>query len=165
MKKSKGFTLIELLVAAAIIAIISVLSTQILFDTLTIRSKQSSIAEVDENLRMVLNSISQDIMESDSIMIPSPGTVQIWSENCKTIRHNLSSFSLEGATDSGAGCLPPASGFSALTGKDIKVMEVEFFQGSPTSPEVNIKISGEFLGDFENHSFSYQTTVVPRVRP
>ncbi len=161
--KPKGFTLIELLIAAAIIGSISILSVQSLWDVVSTRSKQYSLETSSDSVRLILNTISLAIQSGATINIPSSTVLQITGTPCRTLRYNSATFALEQAVTPGASCTPPTTGYSALTPANIKISS---FSLSPTGPFpkfVSINIAGTYKDSLGSHTFSYTTTVTPRV--
>lgn len=74
MKKNEGFTLIELLLYTSLLAII-LLSVSILYSTLLgSRTKNQTIAEVDQQGTQIMQIVTQTIRNAEDINSPSQGT-------------------------------------------------------------------------------------------
>jgi prepilin-type N-terminal cleavage/methylation domain-containing protein len=164
MKLIKGFTLIELLVAVGIIAVLSVLSTQLLFNTVTSRAKQQSIAESSTAFRSITQTLATSIMEAKKVSVPDISTLKITANTCKTYHYNTTNKSLEVAEDINPSCIPPTSGFIRINNPDIEITKLEFTPVVSLSEKVNIVIEGESKNSLGSHPFSFSTTVVPRVK-
>ncbi|MEK7462957.1 MAG: tail fiber domain-containing protein [Patescibacteria group bacterium] len=68
-KSNKGFTLIEVLIYTAILSISGSLLSGVLFNTTKIKSRQTAVIEVNEQLGFVLQNIQRSIMDSSIIDI------------------------------------------------------------------------------------------------
>lgn len=66
--KQKGFTIIELLVVVSIMAILGVIFTNILVDTIRGRNKVNAINQVKQNGQVVLDKLSNEIRDADGIV-------------------------------------------------------------------------------------------------
>ncbi|MDP3998941.1 MAG: prepilin-type N-terminal cleavage/methylation domain-containing protein [bacterium] len=162
-KNSQGFSLIEVLVAIAILAGLSFVSTQLLWDTVTTRSKQVSIEGSSDNLRFFTQTLTKSIQSAKSVSIPDTSTIKVTAQPCRTLRFNSSLQTIEQAVDDSASCVPPTAGFQTLTKDQITVT---FFEVSPVGdfPQaVTIKLQGTFKDGLGEHPIDFITTVSPRM--
>lgn len=67
-KNTNGFTIVELLVVVSIMAILSVIFTNILVDTLRGRNKVKAINQVKQNGQVALGQLSNEIRNADGII-------------------------------------------------------------------------------------------------
>jgi prepilin-type N-terminal cleavage/methylation domain-containing protein len=162
-QKNYGFTLIELVVAVAIMAAISVVSIQLLWDTVAARSKQYQIEGSTENIRNIVTDITGYVKEAKSINIPDAQTIEITAEVCRTIRFNAVNFRLEMAIDNSVSCIPPTSGFGYITSQEIALSKFEFSPVGFLPESVNFVVEGIYEDSLGEHQFEYNTTIIPRV--
>lgn len=177
-RSQAGFTLVELLVAAVVIAIISVVSTQFLFDTLTTRAKQYSITTSSEEVRKLLNELTQDIQEAGRVSIPNATTVEITGtmdetavppQVCKAYRYApapLSTIQLavSEAVDANHPCTPPQAGFNTVLNEEITIDTFVLSPSPSTSTRiVNLEFSGLHQDNLGEHPFNYGTTMYAQV--
>ena len=164
MNYSKGFTLIELLVAAGIISVLAIFSTQLVFDSITTRSKQYSIQDSSDNVRTFLSDITDAVVGASQVAIPNSSTVEITSVVCKSFRYNAVELSIESAIDASAACAPPTSGFTKITRDDIEISLLQFGPVEASPDFVTLSLVGEYKDSLGSHPFNYQTTLVPRIK-
>src|SRR4030042_2122809 len=177
IKKINGFTLVELLVSIGIIGIISVISTQTLWNSITTRSKQDSIEVSSENFRTFTKNLTNYIQESNSVDISSDSKIiklvkkgtDTEVDVCRTIRYNSTKKSIEEAAVIGVGCIPTedSSLFHIVT-EDEGRLEVDTFTLSPTGLQPNtvtVTIIGQYLDLLGEppHPISFVTTITPRI--
>lgn len=173
LRNSKGFSLIELLVATAILAGVSLVSVQLLWDTLSTRSKQYSIEGSTDNVRLLVSDLTKAIQGAKSVTIIDSWTIQIVGSPpnpCQTVILNDNQQMVR-AIDSNHPCSPPlpsTGSFSPMSPEAIiitnKQSSLPFF--SPIgnfSNFITIKIKGVYQDSLGEHPFDYQTTVTPRV--
>jgi prepilin-type N-terminal cleavage/methylation domain-containing protein len=165
IKKSRGFTLVELLVATAIIGIVATISTQLLWDTVTNRSKQDSIEVSSENMRVFINNLTNYIQEADSINIPNDATIEIKANTCRTIRYNSADHNIEEAKITSDGCNAPDSTaiFSPLTQQDITINSFGLLPTGPNPSILTLTIAGTYQDLGGEHPLNIVTTITPRV--
>ncbi|MDP3955471.1 MAG: prepilin-type N-terminal cleavage/methylation domain-containing protein, partial [bacterium] len=84
IKKNHGFTLIELLVAVTIMGAISAVSVKLLYDTVSVRSKQYSIENSADSVRLILSTMSSTIQSGQNITFPSANSIKIMGYTDKT---------------------------------------------------------------------------------
>lgn len=140
MKKkiyNNGFSLIEILVVISIFAVIGILSTRALFQTLRSARKSDSLVRVRENVNYALGIIERQVRNAESI-------------NCTSVTpQNLPYVSGDGVSTFfnctiGAGGRI-ASGSAVLTSNDITITGCTFTctQAVNNPPSVNISITAE----------------------
>src|SRR3990167_2762375 len=64
---TKGFTLVELLITIGILSILSMLSVRLLWDTLSIRSKQYAIEYSSDDFRLAISGMTNAIQSATTI--------------------------------------------------------------------------------------------------
>ncbi len=156
-KTNLGFTLIELLVGVAILSGISILSVQMLSDTLSSRAKQISIENTSDNFRLLINTLTKAIQEATNVELENPETLKITGEVCQTIKLESGSIIQEIDQD----CMPPAEITQILSKENIQVQSLTFSQN--TGSLVNIAIQGVYKDNLGEHPFNYETAVVSRI--
>lgn len=140
IKKNCGFTLVELLVAIAIIGIIATISTQLLWDTVTSRSKQDSIEVSSENMRTFIDNLTNYIQEANSITIPDSSTIKIKGDICRTIQYDSEKKKISEGIITTAGCEAPDMADIEITQEGIDITKFEFSPTGPHPSTVSLKI-------------------------
>ena len=171
--KKYGFSLIELLIAMAIFSSLALVSVHLLWGTVSTRTKQSSIEEANDNLRLLVSNLTKEIQSAKSVSLDNCTlgichTLKISGDICRTIRWNTydpTDQYVEEAVDSANPCQPPITNFSRISKKQIFIDTVDFSSptGAGQAKIISIKISGLFKDNFGNHPIEYETTVTPRV--
>lgn len=159
----KGYTLVELLVAILIIAAISVISVNILWDSLTTRSKAYAIERSSDNFRQFIQTLTNSIYEAKAINIPSSGVIEISGDPCMTLSFNSGGNYIEGLSDLSTNCTPPTSGFERMTDESIIVARFDTQPVGNLPTDVNVEITGVYKDSLGEHPFEYKTTIHPRV--
>jgi prepilin-type N-terminal cleavage/methylation domain-containing protein len=161
--KYSGFTLIEVLVAAAIIGVLSVVSIQLLFDTISVKSKQQTLETSSDNAYVVIEQIAKSVKEAKSINVTDSGAkIEIVGRlTCVNYRFNSVDNSVEKAVDSASVCIPTA--YSSISQSDFKITNLSFSPVGPLPSNISILLEGEVKGTMGEHPFSYQTNIYPRV--
>jgi prepilin-type N-terminal cleavage/methylation domain-containing protein len=155
--------LIELLVAIGIIGIISVISTQLLWNTVTTRAKQESIEVSSENFRSFIKYLTNSIQEAKSINISNSSTIEIKGTVCRTI--HLDAHKIKEAQNTAANCTPPVPLASDLPITPVGV-DITTFTFSPTGLQPNnvtITIIGKYIDSMGEHPINFVTSVTPRI--
>lgn len=161
-KMKQGFTLVELLIAISIVGIISAVATQLLFDTVTTRSKQQSIENSSDDIQFFVFDITKSIQESKSINIPDAQTIEISKDTeCIKMRYNSPDLSIEKAIDANPPCNP--SLFVKTTQENTKITKLDFSPIGFLPKTVNIKVEGSVKDAFGDHPINFETNVMPRV--
>ncbi len=159
-RQNKGFTLIELLVSIAIVAVLSALSTQLLFDTISVESKERILSNSSDTSYQILEQIAQGIRQGKSVNVPSASTIAITNETtCIVYRYNAGDKSIEKGED--VGCSPAS--FTSLTEDSYVVNNFSFSPVGSTPDSVTIVMDGDMKGALGSHPFSYKTNVMPRL--
>lgn len=159
----KGFTLLELLVATTILSVISVVTTNILFETITTRSKQYSINSSNNEVRDFINEISKSIQEAYNIDIPNSNLILISGKECTAYKHNLVNSSIELATDTSSNCTPPTSGFVQVSSTNFKVDNLTFSPISNQTRSISLNLKGIYKIANQSHDVNFSTTVFNRL--
>mgnify|MGYP001122435888 CR=1 FL=1 len=134
MKKiNKGLTLMELLIYLGIMSVVLLAITILVATTLRHQTKAQENLEVSQNMQLVLEKLSYDILSSKSFIIPNPQRLELTDgQNNQTI-YQLSSDTPVLEYSLANGPLAP------LTSTGVKVTQLEF-QGFGNLA-VKIKIS------------------------
>lgn len=99
MKRQQGYTLIELLLYLAITSVLLASLTAFFAMTLSVRTKNESINEVNQQGQLVMDSILQTVRNADSITVPATGfTTGTTTLAMTTAAINPTVISLSGAT-------------------------------------------------------------------
>lgn len=162
-KKNSGFSLIELLVATAILGSISIVGVQLLWDTLSTRSKQYSIEGSSDNFRLVITNVTKAIQSAKSVSIPNSSTIEITGTPCRTIKLNADNQAIEQAIDDSPSCMPPDSGFLPITKEEIDVQTIDFSPIGDLVEVVTIKFEGTYKDSLGEHPIYFNTSAAPRV--
>jgi len=168
--KKYGFSLIELLIAMAIFSSLSLVSVHLLWGTVSTRTKQSSIEEANDNLRLLVGNLTKEIQGAKSVSLDNCTldichTLKITGDICRTIWLDQTKHMIYEAKQSSP-CVPPApSGGDPMSKEQIYIDTVNFSPPvvSGQSKIISIYIHGEFKDNFGNHPIEYETTVTPRV--
>ena len=159
----QGFTLIELLIAAVIIGVISTVSTQILFDTVTVKSKQNALEHSTDASYVIIEQIASSLKEAKSVNIPNANLIEIQGDSlCLNYRYDSVNLAIEKAQDTNPPCNPNL--YLSITSQDSKITNFNFSPVSFLPESVSIFIEGESQNSLGVHPFKYQTSIVPRVR-
>ncbi len=162
----QGFTLLELLIGMAIFGALSLVSVQMLWDTLSARSKQYSIENSTSSVRPILATLEQAIASASTSSIISATEIQITGTTCRTIKLNGSKIVQEVAVTSP--CAAPTISVSSpsLTPENFNVTTF-LLAPSPypnTNPNiVTITIGGTYSDGLGSHTFYATTSAAPRV--
>lgn len=161
--RKQGFTLVELLVSVAILGAISLVTVQMLWDTLTVRSKQVSIENSSDNFRLLISTLSRSVQSAQQVSVPNSSTLEIKGSPCRTIRLT-GDGSIEEAVDSSVGCVPPSSSFRKITKEGITITKFELLPEGSNLKSVTVAIQASFKDPLlpEPDEYSFQTTMVPR---
>jgi len=151
--KPNGFTLIELIIAMAVFGALSLVSVQMLWDTLSSRSKQYSIENSASAIRPIITTLSRAISEASYIVIPDATHIEITGNPNRTIR--LNGTMLEESVDAGA--------YVSLTPQNISIGTVTIAPTGVQPKNISIFISGIYKDSLGAHTFQYTFSVSPRV--
>lgn len=165
LRDSKGFTLIELLMATAIMGAVSFVGVQLLYDTLSTRSRQYSIENSVGSIRPIISTISSAIQSAQSVMVVGSTQIKIVGNTdpttgaipCLQFQYNAADKTIEQISDE-SDCTDPAT---RITPESIEITK---FQFSPTpSSIITINIAGLYKDNLGERPFNYSTSVVNRV--
>lgn len=162
-------SLIELLVAATILSGLSLVGVQLLWDTLSTRSKQVSIEASSDNLRFLINTLTKSIQNADRVEVVDSATLKIKGDPCRTIKfdseNSLAKQAINEIVPPEEECQPPeeTATFQSITKKTIKINHLGFFSESDPPRVINIKIEGYYQDNLGDHPIYYETAVAPRV--
>ena len=170
IKKNSGFSLIELLVAVAIFAGISLVGVQLLWDTLTTRSKQYAIEGSSDNVRLLVSTLTRSIQSAKNVNVLDAWTVQITGNPCRTILLDNNEKIVE-AIDANDPCSPPAAGsgsFNPVTKEEILIKNKQtnlplFSPVGSFSKVITIEMNGIYKDSLGEHPFNFKTTITPRI--
>lgn len=163
IKSKKGITLLEVLVAITIMIAVSFTAINLLFDTVTERAKQYAIQESGKTTRLVMKKIRDAVVYADLVTVDSSNELQVQGSPCTTIRYNLTDKSVEQATDNGASCTPPDSGFVSLTPGNIEINSLVFEPVGDNPKNISVEITGIYKDNMSDYQFSHQTSLTPRI--
>lgn len=157
-----GFTLIELLVATVIIGVLSIVSTRLLFDAVTIESKQSTIDTSSDSGYFILEQIARNIRYAKNVNITSNSEIKLtYPSDCINYRFNATNNIIEKATDSNPPCNP--SGYTAILPDEFFISNLNFSPIGMSPENVSIKVEGEVRDSLGIHPVIYETNIVPRI--
>ncbi|MBI4812072.1 prepilin-type N-terminal cleavage/methylation domain-containing protein [Candidatus Falkowbacteria bacterium] len=161
--KNSGFSLLELLMYIAILAVVSVIITNIVFSLNKSRAKIEAESELNSNLRFSLLKIVQDIKSASSVS--TPDSVGVASSSLQlfispnTILYDVFDGRLRRTVDSG---LP-----DIITSDKVFIQAPSFFRlenynpvlnATTTSVQINLAINYNSQGPDYNYSESVKTT-------
>lgn len=133
----KAFSLIEILVVISIFAVIGILSTRALFQTLRSARKSDSLVRVRENVNYAMGIIERQVRNAESV-------------NCTSVTpQNLPYISGDGISTFFNCTVGPtgriASGSAILTSNDVSITACTFTCTSAVNnpPSINVTITAE----------------------
>ena len=157
-----GFTLVELLVSVAIIGIISMISIQMLYDGVTLRSKQYSLETSSESVRVFLKQISKAIVESKDVEVPTSDKILITGENiCQTFSYDGVGKKILYSKVESVECAEIGS--QPIMDPEIEIIDLSFSPIGDSLSVVNIEIEGVYKDSLGEHPINYKTSVSPRM--
>ena len=161
-KKISGFTLIELLISAVIIGVLSIVTTQLLFNALTTKSKQNTLTLSSDTGYVVVEQISRNLKNAQGIEITAGNQIAITNQSvCINYRYNSSNLTIEKATDSNPPCNP--SVYFEITPQDFKVKNLYFSPEGTSAENVSLLIEADVKDSQGVHPVKYQTSLKTRI--
>lgn len=158
-----GFSLLEVIIAVAIIAGLSIVSVQSLWDSISTRSKQYSLETSASVMRQTLSTMTQAIISSNQVSIDVSSTsIKITGSPCRTIQLNSVAHTIDQAVSAVPSCTPPTSGFSAMTPSNVTINSFTLNPTGSGVTTVTLTIAGVYKDSLGSHSFQYDTTVSQR---
>lgn len=158
IKIEPGFTLIELLLYLGMATILLLGFVYLVPAVLETRLKNQVILEVDEQGLQVMNYITQEIRNAESIISPGvSGVAGSLTLDVVDVSEDPMVFSL----NSGAiGVTRGAGGFEALTNDKVEVTSLSFRNMSlaGTAGSVRVEFSLRFVNDSSRTTFDYVNT-------
>lgn len=158
-----GFTLIELLIAALIIGVLSIISIQLLFDTVTVKSKEYALTSSSDEAFRLMENFASSLKAAKSIDVKAGGKQVDFttSDSCVSYRYNTANKSIELAEDSIASCNP--SIYIQITSSGFTIDDFSLSPEGALPENINIAVEGEIKDPLSSHPFKYETNVFPRI--
>lgn len=180
-KTNLGFTLIELLVGVAILAGLSILSVQLLSDTLSSRTKQLSIENSNDFFRSFTNTLTKAIEGATSVeildtngdangdKIKITNQPNINNQSCRTIKFVSGTNQIFQSTDDLNPCSPPGDASDLIETGNLKIVDLKFLPITPINSStkiVNIEVSWNYhdnMGNRFDNPQIYRTSIASRL--
>jgi len=164
LKKQKGFSLVEMIIYIAILGMIVVSFINFTVTISNAKVKVYVVQEVNANMRVVMNIISQKIREAENVIVPSSGNTST------SLDLNMSAPALDILFDLNGGILYlTESGETpvAITSSEVNVTNLEFTNNARSGERDSVKmIIGADYRDQGSREFmysnSFETTVNTR---
>ena len=169
MNTQRGFTLLEMLVSVAIIAMVSVVLSQVFISTIRTNAKTEILKEVKQNGDLAIESISRMVQNAKSISCPTATSLLIVNPDggSTTIGCALDATTTRLASTS-ATTVYLSSKSVTLGGTDCASSTLQFTctatTGLPSHVAVSFRLAqiGTPVDQFERASESFQTSVTMR---
>jgi prepilin-type N-terminal cleavage/methylation domain-containing protein len=154
----KGFTLVELLIALGIIAGLSVAATALLWDMITVQSRQAAATTGNHQAQLLVHTLSKHVQAARTVSVPNAHTLELRGTDCITYRYIPINQHLERATFV-CGSSPV---FETIHPASMKITTFALSPVMPQTSLVNLTLSGQVEDTVTTHPFSIHTTVTKR---
>lgn len=155
---NRGFTLIELLIYITLVALISIIFTGFTADIVKNASRSLVVKEVNQNARLILSRISQEIKTAKSIDSVSVNEITLTNFNDETFDLGFDSINSLAYIDTGSGDIPISSDV-------VRVTNLTFSQAADDIIEVNLVVEQKNPTASEPRKHKLDLTTVITARP
>lgn len=151
--------------AVAIIAVISIVSVQTLYDGVAIRAKQYSLETSSESSRIFLKKITKAIIEAGNISVSADNhEIEIVDENmCRMYVFDSANKRILYSETMGQICTPPVAGSKGIMDDEIEITKLTFSPAGESVTFIDLEIDGIFKDSLGNHPIRYKTSITPRM--
>lgn len=171
--KNDGFTLLEMMVTIAIIALLSVVFSQIFISTLRSNTKTEILKEVKQNGNLALESMTRMIQNATRVTCPSSQTLSIQNPdgNTTTLACAEDSTTTRIASSSASETVYLSSTLvslgSSVCSSSTLLFTCDLVSGLPSRISIAFRLSqaGLATAEFEQSGEDFQTTVLMRNSP
>lgn len=168
-----GFTLLEMLVSVGVIAVISVVLSQVFIVTLRTNTKTELLKDIKQNGELALETMMRMIQSAKNVTCPTTQSVTVTGpdDGVTTFECSLSGSVTRIASTSAAGTKYLTADNTTLGGSNCAASSLAFAcaggVGVPVSVTIGFRLSqaGVSGASFEEVSESFQTSVTTRNTP